>query len=377
MKFQLSAFVRVSPEERRRRKAELDQKIKDGVLRIQRSPEFREYLIAMSRFHTYSWHNQMLIMLQRPDATFVRGYNGWKDLGRSVKVGETGIRVLAPSGPTAEVQWVRAINGAKWEIRRVNDEWGVYRNGRLVDLFKTQRKTGQWLRDQGAVAHRQVIEVTHFTDVTVFDIKQTEGKSLPEFVVPVLTGEMDQKLFDSVLALMKKRGVSVSFESRPHLDPETKGQFMPPNQIWVRPEEPPAQRLKTLLHEVAHYYSAGVFQIPRADAETIAESAAFVVGAHQGFDTGVRSFPYVALWVRDEETLNKNLEAVHSVAEHIIEELEGTEPRSAQTVGTRKISDLEVTYSLERAKAVARERGLSTSGSKRDILRRLSSESQG
>ncbi len=77
-----------------------------------------------------------------------------------------------------------------------------------------------------------------------------------------------------------------------------KGQYSH-GEIWVKPEEPRAQQLKTLIHEIAHYYSEGVFRIPRQDAETIAESGAYVVGAHFGFDTGVRSFPYVALWAQD------------------------------------------------------------------------------
>lgn len=79
---------------------------------------------------------------------------------------------------------------------------------------------------------------------------------------------------------------------------------------------------KTLAHEIAHYYSEGVFRIPRQDAETIAESAAFVVGAHYGFDSGVRSFPYVALWARDKKVLQANLGAIRKVSTTILEELE-------------------------------------------------------
>jgi hypothetical protein len=76
-----------------------------------------------------------------------------------------------------------------------------------------------------------------------------------------------------------------------------------------------------LLHEVAHYYSEGVFRIPRRDAETIAESAAFVVGAHYGFDTGVRSFPYVALWAQDKKVLEQNLASIRKVSTEIMESL--------------------------------------------------------
>ncbi len=162
----------------------------------------------------------------------------------------------------------------------------------------------------------------YFKVVYVFDIAQTEGKPLPEFEVPVLTGEANEELFARLLALTKSRSVSVSFEPRPELPPDIKGQYLAPNRIWVRSEEPRAQQLKSLLHEVAHYYSEGVFHIPRRDAETIAESAAFVIGAHHGFDTGVRSFPYVALWAQDKKVLEQNLGATRRVATTILEGLE-------------------------------------------------------
>jgi hypothetical protein len=178
----------------------------------------------------------------------------------------------------------------------------------------------------------------------VSDISQTEGKPLPEFEVPVLTGEVNEQLFSKLLELMKKRGVPVSFESRPHLSPEVKGEYRP-GGIWVRPEEPRAQQLKTLLHEAAHYYSEGVFHIPRRDAETIAESAAFVVGAHHGFDTGVRSFPYVALWAQDRKVLEQNLGAIRRVASMMFEGLGGKRevvpamPRSIPRDELKRIAD--------------------------------------
>ncbi|MFQ5875812.1 MAG: hypothetical protein ACE5JL_18705, partial [Dehalococcoidia bacterium] len=195
----------------------------------------------------------------------------------------------------------------------------------LLDEFGTRWEAERQIRDWGGrrvvVEEPRPYEARHFKVVYVFDISQTEGKPLPEFEVPVLTGEVNEELFDRLLGLMKKRGVSVSFEPRPHLPAEVKGQYAPTG-IWVRPEEPRAQQLKTLLHETAHYYSEGVFHIPRRDAETIGESAAFVVGAHHGFDTGVRSFPYVALWAQEKKALEENLEAVRRVSTRILEELE-------------------------------------------------------
>jgi len=175
----------------------------------------------------------------------------------------------------------------------------------------------------GAIVEEVETEITprRFIVVYVFDIEQTEGKPLPEFEVPVLTGEANEGLFNKVMALAGGEGLTVSFDSRPQQDSNIKGQYFG-RSIWVRPEELRAQQLKTLLHEVAHYYSEGVFRIPRKDAETIAESAAFAVGAHFGFDTGVRSFPYVALWAQDKKVLEQNLGAVRRVATRMIDGIE-------------------------------------------------------
>jgi hypothetical protein len=54
------------------------------------------YLTAMSHFHNYSFGNILEIARQKPDATHVAGLYTWNQLGRRVKKGEKGIRILAP-----------------------------------------------------------------------------------------------------------------------------------------------------------------------------------------------------------------------------------------------------------------------------------------
>lgn len=60
------------------------------------------YLDFCSRLPRYSLNNQILIMLQKPDATMCQSFTGWKEMGRFVKKGEKGIRVLAPAPFTVE-----------------------------------------------------------------------------------------------------------------------------------------------------------------------------------------------------------------------------------------------------------------------------------
>ena len=294
------SLMAIEAEEGERKIDAVLRELKGGVDTIQQSDNFRLFLATMAKFHDYSIGNQILIMLQMEEATKVAGYNTWKDLGRQVMKGEKGIAIMAPIMPPRT---------------------GCPQCGAKIP--KGSRYCPQCGREIGAEEGAEA--PVFFKAVSVFDISQTEGEPLPEFDVPALTGEANERLFSAVLNLTADQGLEVSFEPKPGLDPALKG-FYSGTTIWVRPEEDRAQQLKTLLHETGHYFSEGVFRLPRSDAETIAESAAYVVGAHYGFDSGTRSFPYVALWAKDEKVLKANLASIRKVATTMLEGLEKQSP---------------------------------------------------
>jgi len=268
-------------EVKERKIDEVLKRLKDGVNDIQESDNFKQFLLTMSKFHDYSIGNLILIMVQKPEAIRVAGFKTWKDMGRWVKKGEKGIAILAPCMPP---------KGQKTEHKEDEEE-------------------------------EINVSPIYFKVVHVFDVSQTDGELLPEFDVPSLTGEANEELFERIMVVTKGQGLDVNYDSRPHQDPAIKGTYSG-KSIWVRPEESRAQQLKTLLHEVAHYYSENVFRIPRRDAETIAESVAFTVGAHFGFDSGTRSFSYVALWAEDKKVLEANLAAIRKVSTKMFDALE-------------------------------------------------------
>jgi hypothetical protein len=53
------------------------------------------YLTAMGKFHSYSFGNILEIARQMPSASRVAGLYAWNQLGRKVKKGQKGIRILA------------------------------------------------------------------------------------------------------------------------------------------------------------------------------------------------------------------------------------------------------------------------------------------
>jgi hypothetical protein len=98
------------------------------------------YLDAMSRFHNYSFGNILEIARQRPSASRVTGMYAWNQLGRRVKKGEKGIRILAP------------IIG----VKRKPDEEAE------KDITKQNTRV-----------------LVGFRNAYVFDVEQTEGVDLP------------------------------------------------------------------------------------------------------------------------------------------------------------------------------------------------------
>ncbi|MHB8647558.1 MAG: hypothetical protein ACYDAR_17395, partial [Thermomicrobiales bacterium] len=53
------------------------------------------------------------------------------------------------------------------------------------------------------------------------------------------------------------------------------------------------------------------------DAETVAESVAFVVLDHHGIDTSAYSVPYIAGWSRDPAVVSRNLDTVRTLS-HVL-----------------------------------------------------------
>lgn len=249
-------------------------RLEQAVGAIHDSDSFRRYLDVQSRFHHYSAGNTLLILAQRPDATHVAGFATWRALGRTVRRGEKGIRILVP-------------------IRRRRE------------------------------ADAEDDPPLYFRSGSVFDIAQTEGEPLPQIEVPVLAGEEGQAVYGRLHTLAHAEGLSIEHATG-DLDEHTMGYYQPGLKRIVVREAAPLQMAKTLAHELAHHFSAAKSSSP--ENETIAEACAYVVCAHFGLDTGERSFPYVATWSRDPKILKGVMATIQQVSAAMIDQLEAAAP---------------------------------------------------
>lgn len=302
-----------TPEERAaynaQKQAEMDEIIKridEGVKAVFQSDKYKEYLKFASKFTDYSARNTLLINLQRPDATLVAAYGKWKQLGRQVERGQTGIEILAPVA--------YKINQVLETERPAVDEFGnqLY-NPDGTEKMETVEKPMTGLA---------------FKKVYVFDVSQTSGKELPDPVIE-LTGDIDSARKEAVFAALKKvTGIDIEFKD---IKGGAKGYYSATNnEIVIKSGMSDAQTLKTAFHEAAHNLlhdpakDIVTNKSPRNEKEVQAESVAFMVAERFGIDTSEYSFPYIASWSdgKQLEHLKSALQEIQEAAKKISSEIE-------------------------------------------------------
>ena len=235
-------------------------------------------------------------MMQKPDATLCQSFTGWKQMGRYVKKGEKGIRILAP---------------APFKLEKEQDK--VDTNGKPV------------LDSDGEpVKEKTEISISSFKPVSTFDLSQTEGEPLPQIGVDELSGDIKEytTLFEAIKATSP---VPISFEK---MQGNEKGYFQKKeNRIAIKEGMSEVQNVKTLIHEIAHakLHSIEAQQLKagkqsRNSKEVEAESVAYTVCSHYGIDTSDYSFSYVATWSKGKNIpeLKESLNTIRDASADLI-----------------------------------------------------------
>jgi hypothetical protein len=243
------------------------------------SEALTSYLTAMSRFHNYSFGNVLEIARQMPSATRVAGFWTWKNLGRSVKAGQKGIRILAP------------IVG----VRRKKDAEAN------KDISKQNERV-----------------LLGFRNAYVFDISQTDGVELP--ALNEVTGDPGENI-DRLKAFLKSKGIQLVYSEKiaPALGMSYGG------RIAILPGQSKAETFATLVHETAHellHRSERRTVTTKTVRETEAEAVAFVVGKAVGLVNDNASASYIQLYHGNASLLAESLEVIQQTASVILATLE-------------------------------------------------------
>jgi hypothetical protein len=231
------------------------------------SQEMLCYLDTYAKFYQYSAFNVWLIMMARPDASFVAGFKKWQTLGRFVRRGEHCIPILTPI------------------FVKVTNEKGV----------EEQRLAG-------------------FKTVFVFDVSQTDGKPLnepPNWKSPEKNAELQERL----IRFASSKGIVIQIKP---IGRDIQGVSLG-GKIILDPEA----GTKTLIHEIGHELLHHKENAPsdRTIRELEAESIAYVVAKHFGLD-GLSSPNYNALHGVTAEMIMGHRECIRNIALEIINALE-------------------------------------------------------
>ncbi len=291
----------------RERIKEIVTGIETGIQDLFQSDKFADYLRTMSRFHSYSYNNTILIHMQMPNATHVAGFNKWKNqFERHVKKGEKGLTIIAPTPFKKRIEEMKLDPDTKAPI---------------LDP------------DGNVIMEEREIEIPLFRPVKVFDVSQTEGAPLPSLVSD-LTGNVQQ--YEAFMeALRRTSPVPVLFKP---LQESLDGFLSLEDQtITIREGMSQVQTVCAAVHEITHamLHNREREQMTAAAGDTDkespkpkdkntreveAESVSYTVCQYYGIETGANSLGYIATWSRDKTLpeLKASLETISKTANILI-----------------------------------------------------------
>lgn len=261
----------------------LHEKLTDAVGQLVTGDDWRRAIEFAARFRARSFNNTLLIWMQNyaayeaglvpdPFPQYVAGFQQWKRLGRSVNAGAKGFQIFAPVSARVAVA-----------------EDGSYRR-----LAKGEGP------EPGEVAKNRMVGVR---PTYVWPLALTSGKDIPEAPAPkLLTGEAPAGLWTGLAVQVRERGYTLHYA--PNADALSGANAMvryDRMEVFVRLDMEPAQRAKSLCHELGHIVAGHDpreqdVRLHRGVVEVEAESIALMVAAAHGLPTDDYTIPYVSTW---------------------------------------------------------------------------------
>ena len=277
----------------------LAEHLKEGMKNYLDSEQFKSFLDTMSKFHNYSLNNIHLLKMQNPNVSRVASFNKWKaDFDRTVKKGSKALKIWVP-----------------YQVKTK-----ISANQNELSFSPSENEMEE-----------KEVTVTRFKLGNVFDVSQTEGKELPK-AINELTGDVKdyEDLYRAAKAVSMDNQVPISFEE---IKRESANGYYSPDEnriVISKGLKGQEQILKTIFHEMAHAdlhrgTNAQYGDDQYRKQELQAESVAYVVANHFGFDTSSYSFGYLAIWAKDKngfEDMVEQLQVVQKEAKSLIDRMD-------------------------------------------------------
>lgn len=265
---------------------ELFNKIQMGVTNIIESGEYANFLKFSKNFHTYSFNNIVLIYSQMKDATQVAGFKKWQSMGRKLKFGSKGIKIIYPIKQKYEKD--TTIEG----------------QNSLLNDNKEDKKT--------------IVEYLTYRATYVYDISQTIGQPLPMSNDKLNTNNKVE-LFDYLKSFspFPIKEIDIFGSTQGYWSPKEK-------YIALKNDLSIDDKVATLLHELTHaLYDDFDYKNDRNLSETFVESVAYMVADYFDLDTSMCSFDYIASYTKGDIKILMELgDKIQKTANKFIKSLE-------------------------------------------------------
>jgi antirestriction protein ArdC len=278
----------------------------------------KSFLNFAAKFHSYSFGNQMLIWVQKPTATYVRGFKQWMEMGREVANWDGGIAIIAP-------------------------------------MFKKMEYTPEQLAGKSQDQIDKMPQMrTYFQAVKVYDVSDTkpiEGwqklKGKAPFEPPKLKTDVNENveeitvLINATTDWAKEKSIDVDVEA---MDEHTGG-YSSGGKIRINDASKGINYFSTLVHECAHEMlhwieengkkSMTKVKEDRQKKEIDAETTSFIVLRHYGFE--YKDAPnYLALWKAKGEDIKERRENIRKAVELIVDGIDSKVKQNQLTEASLK-----------------------------------------
>ncbi len=254
----------------------------------------------------YSFGNQLLIAMQRPDANYVAGFRAFLALNRCVRKGERAIRILAP-----------------------------------MTIRHRDKESSEQRPEPRGEAGEKPETMTVFRGVSVFDVSQTDplpGREPVALEPPCepITGTSHQHLLAPLQELAGELGYTVVWRSLP-------GQAdgwcdYEKHEVVVNEDVSSNAQVRVVVHELAHAQGVSYNDFGRRQAEVLVNTVTYIVCGSVGLDVSGESIPYIAGWGEKGalEAIREYAETIDKIARRIEEALapDGQLVEDAVTAGS-------------------------------------------
>ncbi|MET3356696.1 UNVERIFIED_ORG: hypothetical protein ABIC58_000043 [Leuconostoc holzapfelii] len=331
----------------------LIQEAMGKVSKYQQDPaELKKLLDFTATGLNYSARNSMLIQLQNPAATLLKGYKQWAADGIQVNKGEKGIKIF---GAPANLKTIIEKNGEKIRWADATPEQKQLANNK--DL--------------------EVRSIKYYPVETVFDVRQTNATAeqlpslLPNRPIDLATDKSPEHLDTAYKTLLRfadqlkvpviDQGVDNQIAKRPMTwQGQAKGAFVQSKvnsdekYILMRSDLTPTDKIHTLAHEIAHAQLHSLQSLNNWSTEikeTQAELSSYVITKNLGIDPGEKSVNYLAGWSNNLKALegqnvgkiiSQALKASTDVTQYLSDNLSQGEIRQPKTTKLLKPDKLAV-----------------------------------